>query len=185
VAQIWSEVSNYIDKHMSQSKGVNIPNFGTFSFVQKKIDVGNSKFVLAQRPVFVIAEKFAQTHGLSYTKYPVSGNVPVHPLNYIAIANETPYSRDDVESCIRHILQVFNRNLQSKKNVELTFNNIGKLQIRNNKVKMKFFKDFVNMCDSTGKVLTEMQNRPHTADSVMSRNDLERPHTRNTCLLPR
>ena len=143
---------------MSQSKGVTIPNFGTFSFVQKKIDIGNNKFILAQRPVFAIAEKFSQTHGLTCTKYPVSGNIPVHPLNYIAIANEISYSRDDVESCVRHVLQVFNRSLQAKKNIELTFNNIGKLQVRNNKVKMRFFKDFVNIFDSSGKVLNEMQN---------------------------
>jgi nucleoid DNA-binding protein len=143
---------------MSQGKGVTIPNFGTFSFVQKKIDIGNSKYILAQRPVFAIAERFAQTHGISYTKYPVSGHIPVHPLNYIVIANETPFSRDDAESTVRHTFQVFNRNLQAKKNIEFTFNNIGKLQIRNGKVKMKFFKDFVNACDASGKVVSEMQN---------------------------
>ena len=143
---------------MSQSKGVTIPNFGTFTFLQKKIDVGNSKYILVQRPVFVIAEKFAQTHGLTYTKIPVAGNIPVHPLNYAAIANETAFSRDDIELCVKHVLQVFNRSVQAKKNVEFTFTSIGKLQIRNNKVKMKFFKDFVSSCDPSGKVLAEMQN---------------------------
>ncbi len=91
---------------MIQLKGVTIPGFGTFSFIQKKIDIGNNKHILVQRPVFSIAEKFAQTHGLHYTKYPVAGNIPVHPLNYSAIANETAFSRDDVEICVKHILQV-------------------------------------------------------------------------------
>ena len=72
---------------MTQSKGVSIPGFGTFSFVQKKIDIGNSKIVLIQRPVFAISEKFAQTHSLQYTKYPVAGNIPVHPLNYFYTTN--------------------------------------------------------------------------------------------------
>ena len=148
----------YIDKFMSQSKGVSIPNFGTFTFVQKRIDVGNNKFILVQRPLFAISEKFAQTHGLTYTKLPAAGNIPVHPLNYASIAQETAFSRDDVELCVKHVLQVFNRSVQSKKNVEFTFTNIGKLQIRNNKVKMKFFKEFVNSCDPSGKVLAEMQN---------------------------
>ena len=143
---------------MTQSKGVSIPGFGTFSFVQKKIDIGNSKIVLIQRPVFAISEKFAQTHSLQYTKYPVAGNIPVHPLNYAAISVETAFSRDDIESCVRHVLQVFNRSVQSRKNVEFTFNSIGKLQIRNSKVKMKFFKDFVNNFDDTGKTVAEMQN---------------------------
>lgn len=185
IIAIWDEVACYIDKFMSQSKGVSIPNFGTFTFVQKRIDVGNNKYILVQRPLFAISEKFAQTHGLTYTKLPAAGNIPVHPLNYASIAQETAFSRDDVELCVKHVLQVFNRSVQSKKNVEFTFTNIGKLQIRNNKVKMKFFKEFVNSCDPSGKVLAEMQNRPHTADSVMSRNDFNRPTSKNTCILPR
>ncbi len=132
--------------------------FGTFSFVQKKIDIGNNKIVLVQRPVFAISEKFAQTHNLQFTKYPVAGNIPVHPLNYAAIANETAFTRDDIETCVRHVLQVFNRSVNSRKNVEFTFNGIGKLQIRNSKVKMKFFKDFVNTFDESGKVVSDMQN---------------------------
>ena len=151
-------MASYIDKFMSQSKGVSIPGFGTFTFIQKRIDVGNSKFIQAQRPVFAISEKFAQTHGLAYTKHPVAGNIPVHPLNYAAIANETAFSRDDIELCVKHVLQVFNRSVQSRKNVEFTFTGIGKMQIRNSKVKMKFFKEFVNACDATGKVVGEMQN---------------------------
>lgn len=158
VIQIWDEVSSYIEKLMSQSKGVSLPGFGTFSFVQKKLDIGNNKFVLLQRPVFAISEKFAQNHGLSYNKYPVTGSIPVHPLNYSAISNETAFSRDNIESCVRHVLQVFNRSVQSRKNIEFTFTGIGKLQIRNSKVKMKFFKDFVNSHDSTGKTVAQMQN---------------------------
>ena len=110
-----------------------------------------------QRPVFAISERFAQTHALKYSKYPVNGSVPVHPLNYAAIAYETAFSRDDIESCVRHVLQVFNRSVASRKNVEFTFTAIGKLQIRDNKVKMKFFKDFVKSCDGSGKMVEEMR----------------------------
>lgn len=143
---------------MSQSKGISITGFGTFTFVQKKIDIGNNKFVLVQRPIFDISEKFAKNHGLTFTKYPAAGKIPVHPLNYAAIANETAFTRDNIELCVKHVLQVFNRSVQSRKNVEFTFTGIGKLQIRNSKVKMKFFKEFVNSCDATGKALTDMQN---------------------------
>ncbi len=143
---------------MAQSKGVTIPNFGTFSFSQKKIDVGNNKFILIHRPIFLLAEKFTKTHSLKQTKYPIAGSIPLHPLNYIAIANETPFSRDDVESCVRHVLQILNRSVASKKNVEFTFTGIGRLQIRNFKVKMKFFKSFVTLCDPNGKIISSMQN---------------------------
>lgn len=159
VVQIWDEVAAYIDRHMSQSKGVTIPNFGTFSFVQKKLDIGGqNRFVLIQRPVFLVAEKFAQTHGLSHTKYPIAGSIPVHPLNFTSISCETQFSRDQVEACVRHVLAVLNRSVAANRNVEFTFTGIGRLQIRNGKVKMKFFKEFVNSCDSSGKAINDMQN---------------------------
>jgi len=158
VVHIWDEVSRYIEKFMLQSKGVAIPGFGTFSFIQKKIDIGTNKFLLTQRPVFAISEKFGQTHRLKFAKYPVAGQIPVHPLNYSAIANETAYKRDDIDAGVRHVLQVFNRSVASRKNVEFTFTGIGKLQIRDFKVKMRFFKEFVNSCDGSGKVVEEMQN---------------------------
>ncbi len=135
-------------------KGVTIPGFGTFTFIHKRTDVGNNKYLLIQRPVFVLSEKFAQTHGLKFTRYPVNGSIPVHPLNYFYIQTQSTYSRDQIEQCVKHVLQVFNRSVAAQRNVEFTFSRIGKLQIRDGKVKMRFFKDFVNEVDgNTGKQL--------------------------------
>ena len=55
------------------SQGVTIHGLGTFTFSQKKIDVGSNKFIVIQRPVFVLSERFAQTHSLKYTKQHISG----------------------------------------------------------------------------------------------------------------
>eukprot|EP00745_Piridium_sociabile_P009478 TRINITY_DN16656_c0_g1_i5.p3 TRINITY_DN16656_c0_g1~~TRINITY_DN16656_c0_g1_i5.p3 ORF type:complete len:155 (+),score=23.79 TRINITY_DN16656_c0_g1_i5:1090-1554(+) len=73
VANVWENVATYIEQKMGTQKGVHIPNFGTFSFSQNKLDVGNNKYVMMQRPVFNISEKFAQTHCLQFTKYNVPG----------------------------------------------------------------------------------------------------------------
>lgn len=128
-----------------------IPGFGTFSFIQKRIDVGNSKHLLIQRPVFVLSEKVLQTHGLKSNRYPVNGSVPVHPLNYFHIQTQsTNYTRDQIEQCVKHVLQVFHRSIAAQRNVEFTFSRIGKLQIRESKVKMRFFKDFVQSVDENG-----------------------------------
>ena len=124
-----------------------IPGFGTFSFIQKRIDIGNNKYLLLQRPVFALSERFAQTHGLKFTRYPVNGSIPVHPLNYFYIQSQSTYSRDQIEQCVKHVLQVFNRSIAAQRNVEFTFSRIGKLQIREGKVKMRFFKDFVSAVD--------------------------------------
>lgn len=132
------------------NKGVTIPSFGTFTFIHKRIDVGNNKYILIQRPVFVLSEKFAQTHGLKFTRYPVNGSIPVHPLNYFYIQTQSTYSRDQIEQCVKHVLQVFNRSVAGQRNIEFTFSRIGKLQIRDGKVKMRFFKDFVTEVDGNG-----------------------------------
>jgi hypothetical protein len=74
-------------------------------------------------------------------------------LNYFYIQTQSStYSRDQIEQCVKHVLQVFNRSIAAQRNVEFTFTRIGKLQIREGKVKMRFFKDFVNEVDgNTGK----------------------------------
>ncbi|CAF0743230.1 unnamed protein product [Rotaria sordida] len=190
VIKIWDAVSAYIESYMKQSKGVTIPGFGTFTFIHKRIDVGNNKYLLIQRPVFAFSEKFAQTHGLKFTHYPVNGSIPIHPLNYFYIQTQSTYTRDQIEQCVKHVLQVFNRSVAAQRNVEFTFSHIGKLQIRDGKVKMRFFKDFVDAVDGNGgnggKYLFDNTcNRPQTSDSVMSEREAARPPTASNVVLPR
>ena len=63
-----------------------------------------------------------------------------------------------VENCVREILGAVHRSVGAKKNVELTFAGIGRLQIRDSKVKMKFYKEFINHMDGSGKLLDSLQN---------------------------
>lgn len=49
-------------------QGVQIPGLGTFTFMRQKLEVGNKKFFLIQRPVFVMAEKLLQMHGLKQNR---------------------------------------------------------------------------------------------------------------------
>ncbi|KAL8595079.1 hypothetical protein ACOMHN_019117 [Nucella lapillus] len=185
VANVWENVGAFIEKKMASQKGVHIPNLGTFSFSQNKLDVGNNKYVLMQRPVFNVSEKFAQTHGLQFTKYTVPGHIPCPLLNYAALSFESPFDRDTVESCVREILSSLARAVAAKKNVELTFAGIGRLQIRESRVKMRFYKEFITQMDGSGTLLDSMQNRAGTVDSVMSNRPFSRPNTSNTVLLPK
>lgn len=189
-----------------------IPGFGTFSFIQKRIDVGNNKHLLIQRPVFILSEKVVQNHGLKSNHYPVNGSVPVHPLNYFHIQTQSTFSRDQIELCVKHVLQVFNRSIAAQRNVEFTFARIGKLQIREGKVKMRFFKEFIQsvdeaagkhvieaMCNVFSLILFGKQNlkvfafslfilslkRPQTSDSVMTDREAVRPATSSNVVLPR
>uniref|UniRef100_A0A8C9CLB4 Coiled-coil domain containing 81 n=1 Tax=Phocoena sinus TaxID=42100 RepID=A0A8C9CLB4_PHOSS len=70
VSTIWGNVSEFVERQLSLHKGVQIPGLGTFTFTRQKLDVGNNKFILIQRPIFIMAEKLVQTHGLKQNKRP-------------------------------------------------------------------------------------------------------------------
>lgn len=55
------------------AQGVQIPGLGTFTFTRQKLEVGNNKFILIQRPIFIMVEKLVQTHGLKQNKVHTPG----------------------------------------------------------------------------------------------------------------
>ncbi|CAK8672652.1 unnamed protein product [Clavelina lepadiformis] len=188
IISVWDNLSKYVELQMCSQKGVHIPNLGTFTFTHKKMDIGNNKFILIQRPVFLLSEKFSQTHALNCTKYHTTGEIPVVQLNFTALAVESPFDRDTVETCVREVLQSLSRAVANQQNVEFLFRGIGVLTIKESKVKLKFFKDFLNSMDGSGNLVKVLENRPGTADSVMSNQTTlsaqRRPGTQ-TLTLPR
>lgn len=63
------------------SQGVSIGGLGTFTFSKRKIEVGNNRIILIQRPVFMLSEKFKQTHSLHCVKKHASGNTQTSSLH--------------------------------------------------------------------------------------------------------
>ncbi|XP_053312075.1 coiled-coil domain-containing protein 81 [Spea bombifrons] len=185
VCSVWGCVCDFIENQLALQKGVQIPGLGTFTLSRIKLDVGNNKFIVMQRPIFLLSEKFAQVHGVAFSKSFSSGDIPVVPLNFVAVALATPYTRDTVEGCIKETINIFSRSVATKQNVEFNFKGIGVLHIRDLKVKMKFFKDFINSLDGTGSLMKSLSNRPGTCDSVMSdRQSVERPRSCSAVLFP-
>ncbi|CAM5075385.1 unnamed protein product [Natator depressus] len=168
VFSIWANVSEFVERQLSMNKGVQIPGLGTFSFLRQKLDVGNNKFILIQRPVFLLSEKLAQIHGLKLAKIHTPGDIPIIQLNFIMLSLEGPFNREIVEGCVKETLLFFSRSIAIKQNVEFTFKGIGVLVIRDNKVKMKFYKDFLQAMDGSGNLVKALSNRPGTGDSVIS-----------------
>ncbi|XP_072119452.1 coiled-coil domain-containing protein 81-like isoform X3 [Mobula birostris] len=186
IVNIWANVSAFVDRHMSLQKGVHISGLGTFTFSQQRLNVGH-RFILIQRPVFVMSEKLLQIHGLSRAKQHVSGDIPIVELNFTFLALESPYDRDTVEGCVKETLQIMNRYIAFNRDVNFTFEDIGVLTIRNNKVKMKFYREFLNAMDGSGNLVKSLSNRPGTADSIKSIKDAcsVRPATASSVLFPR
>ncbi|XP_068927169.1 coiled-coil domain-containing protein 81 [Petaurus breviceps papuanus] len=185
VSNIWANVSEFVERQLSLRKGVQIPGFGTFTFVRQRLDVGNNKFILLQRPVFVIAEKFAQMHGLKQNKVFTPGDIPVVQLNFVMISLEGPFNRDVVEGCVKETLLFLSRSISVKQNVEFTFKGIGVLMIRDSKVKMRFYKDFLCAMDGSGNLVKALSNRPGTTDSVMSNREGTAQRPCSVCAFPR
>ena len=79
-------------------------------------------------------------------------------LNYSVLAFESPFDRDTVEACVREVLQALSRSIAAKKSIDFAFCGVGRLQIRDSKVKMRFYKEFVTSMDGTGKVLDSMKD---------------------------
>ena len=59
---------------------------------------------------------------------------------------------------MREVLQALSRSLAAKRNVEFTFAGIGRLAIRESKVKMKFYKEFLNSMDGSGKLVDALRD---------------------------
>ncbi|XP_037696917.1 coiled-coil domain-containing protein 81 isoform X2 [Choloepus didactylus] len=173
VSTIWENVSEFVERQLTLHKGVHIPGLGTFTFMRQKLEVGNNKFILIQRPMFIMAEKLVQIHGLKQNKVYTPGDIPIVPLNFVMISLEGPFNRDTVEGCVKETLLFLSRSISIRQNVEFTFKGIGVLVIKDSKVKMRFFKDFLSAMDESGTLVKALANRPGTVDSVLSsREDL-------------
>lgn len=61
-------------------------------------------------------------------------HIAVVQLNFTAVSQETPFSRDVVEGCVRETLVILSKALASETNVFLTLQAIGVLYFKNNKV---------------------------------------------------
>ncbi|XP_062866899.1 coiled-coil domain-containing protein 81-like [Trichomycterus rosablanca] len=187
VDDIWGNVSDFIQMQMSMQKGVRIPGLGLFTFSQQKLDLG-MKYVLIQRPIFLLAEKLSQSHGLKQNKpLAPAGDVPVVQLNFTALSMDSPFQRDIMEGCVKEMLLLLLRAVAAQRSVFLVFRGIGVLRFRHSVVKMNFYKDFISGMDGTGTLLTALTNRPGTSISVVSGrlSCLQRLHTGNAIMFPR
>ncbi|XP_016015855.2 coiled-coil domain-containing protein 81 isoform X2 [Rousettus aegyptiacus] len=185
VSTIWGHVSDYVKWQLSLHKGVHIPGLGTFTFMRQKLEVGNNKFILIQRPMFIIAEKLVQLHGLKQNKVYTPGDIPIVPLNFVMISLEGPFNRNTVEGCVKETLLFLSQSISIKQNVEFTFKGIGVLVIRDGNVKMRFYKDYLRTVDGSGALAKALTNRPGTVDSVLSSRDTFRKQPNSVLAFPR
>ncbi|XP_066927000.1 coiled-coil domain-containing protein 81-like isoform X2 [Clytia hemisphaerica] len=175
VYNIWDTISQLVEKSMEQRKAVHIPGLGVFTFTSSKLDVGHNKYILIQRPVFILSEKLAKTHRLTQSKYHVPGEIPVIQLNFAALAIEINVSRDLVEASVKEVVNALSRAIDKMGACEISFSTIGNLVISNGAAKMKFLPVFLEKMDNTGHLSKFLTQRPETSSSILSDNSLLLP----------
>ena len=165
---MWDNVSQLVEYHMRRHKAVNIPGLGSFTFTTSKLDVGHNKFILIQRPVFVLSEKLVRTHRLTQSRYHVPGEIPVLQLNFTALSYELNLDRDLVEASIKEVVNALSHRIEQNRSCEFAFTTIGNLSITNGTAKMKFLPAFLEKMGQREGALGVMEDRPNTANSVLS-----------------
>uniref|UniRef100_G1NWR1 Coiled-coil domain containing 81 n=1 Tax=Myotis lucifugus TaxID=59463 RepID=G1NWR1_MYOLU len=185
VSTIWEHVSEFVERQLSLHKGVQIPGLGTFTFMRQKFDVGN-KFILFERPVFIMAKKLVQLHGLKQNKVYTPGDIPVIPLNFCHDILEASFTGITVR-CVKETLLFF-KNIGSNRNsiVKRDAGPVGELVLRDNPeldFRMTWLKIGYPLKDGSKKL--SISKRPGTVDSVLSSRESFRKLPNNVLAFPR
>ena len=91
-------------------------------------------------------------------------------LNYAAISLESPFDRDTVEACVKEVLLALDRSIAGGRSIEFVFTGIGRLSMREGKIKMRFYKDFLNSMDGTGHLVNSLKDVRTETLYIMSRS---------------
>jgi len=132
VVKIWDALSLYLRDEMSKKKGIVMPGFGTFSYIETRLEIGNNKIILKVKPFFTLSEKFAKHHSVEYAKDNINLSIPVAKLNYATISEKTKqkYSREIVKLVLSEAFTSIDHILRKEGVITIPFKGLGVLKIR-------------------------------------------------------
>jgi nucleoid DNA-binding protein len=137
---IWDALAYYIRDEMSRKRGIVLPGFGTFTFVERRLDINCiDKQLLKLKPFFILSDKFAKNHMVDFEKDYVNLAIPVSRLNYAAVSEVTnrKYSREIVELVLNEAFTAIDYFLRVEGLVNIPFNGLGILRIHDKNPKPK------------------------------------------------
>ncbi|XP_060856924.1 uncharacterized protein LOC132934603 [Metopolophium dirhodum] len=144
VLKVWDCISKWIENNISRDKGMLIKGIGYFTVARWELNESKVHPNTIRKPVFVIDEKLAKDFNLKRTRPYNSATIPERYLNVITIAQNYQLNIDMVTHCFKEVVAAFRKLLFEEKNCELPFPKIGKLQIKNKMVKMKYYQEFLD-----------------------------------------
>ncbi|XP_062438585.1 coiled-coil domain-containing protein 81-like [Rhea pennata] len=150
------------------NRGVKINGLGTFFVVRQYLPTRNNDLLPVQRPVFNLSVTAAVVHQIKYTNRDIPGDVMILPVYHHKMRLEPFFRKRTVERCMEETLICLSRLLENACDVDFVFRDIGVLVIRENRVRMRFYKEFLETLDQTGTLAEALLRDPMTKDSVIT-----------------
>jgi nucleoid DNA-binding protein len=131
VMLIWEALSLYIRGELSKKVGVIVPGFGTFTYVETHLDIGNNKEIVKLRPAFILSDKFSKKHSLEHEKEFINESIPVKMINYVTIRQmaKSKYSREIIELVLNEAFTAMDHFIRIDCNISIPFNGLGIFRI--------------------------------------------------------
>ncbi|KAK2529704.1 hypothetical protein Q9233_006871 [Columba guinea] len=181
-AKIWASASSHLSLqlalHQTSSlppsplfQAVRIPGIGTFAVVTKRVALSEQDLVIMERPVFQLEQAVAQDHELRCGCIDIPGRQDVEQLPFAQIASENAVSEGTVQLYMKRTAHLFHACLENRENVAIIWRDVGMLIVQGKDVKMRFYLDFLERLNGSGKMLQALLEMPEMRDSVISRHD--------------
>ena len=137
-AEVWRALNAWVADCLARGKGASIVNFGRLALARTTNLAGR---VVAQKPIFLMAESFARAHGLSRKKKLVPAELTTcEELNFtkIAIKFSRELTKDVVFAATRDLLQRLGEVIGRGRRVDVAFGDTGRLVAKERRVKFVF-----------------------------------------------
>nr|XP_021138455.1 uncharacterized protein LOC110356221 isoform X2 [Columba livia] len=126
---------------------------------------------MVERPVFQLEQAVAQDHELRCGCIDIPGRQDVEQLPFAQIASENAVSEGTVQLYMKRTTHLFHACLENRENVAIIWRDVGMLIVQGKDIKMRFYLDFLERLNGSGKMLQALLEMPEMRDSVISRHD--------------
>ncbi|XP_050528081.1 uncharacterized protein LOC126898184 [Daktulosphaira vitifoliae] len=190
VIKVWDSLSRWIEKNLNRDNGILMKGIGYLTIAQWEINIGKGYPFTIRKPVFVVDEKLTKDYCLKRKRPYNSGKIHQHKLNLLSVSKDYGLDVNMVTHCYKEVITAFRKLLYEEKNCELPFPRIGKLQVKNKKITMKFYLEFlekqnenlINSTEAKKKKYYETCYHPRRDQKRYKLNNSERPYTGNSII---
>lgn len=141
---VWGHTCIFIEEQLLKGKAVTIQGLGTFTYIQKKQDLGTKGVRSTKTPLFVVSDSFCQANDVKKDHYAnLTTSVSAVPMNNSLIASQSETSRDIVIDFQKEVIRGIGTAIRAHKGVSIELKNIGLLLFSSGVLKASFNSDFV------------------------------------------